>query len=150
MKDREFQLTDTVRQTAYEVHRFFGPGHLEKVYENALAHRLRKAGLNVKQQHPITVRDEDGTIVGEYLADLFVEEALILELKAAREIANEHIAQLLGYLRASRLEHGAVLNFGAPKFQIRKLAMRESNPDPTNVIASLLTLLSPFFTSFGQ
>ena len=150
MKDREFQLTDTVRQTAYEVHRFFGPGHLEKVYENALAHRLRKAGLGVKQQHPITVRDEDGTIVGEYFADLFVEDVLILELKAAREIANEHVAQLLGYLRASRVEHGALLNFGAPKFQIRKLAMQDPNPTLTSVITSLLTLLSPFFPYFGQ
>jgi GxxExxY protein len=150
MKDREFQLTDMVRQTAYEVHRFFGPGHLEKVYENALAHRLRKQGLNLKQQHPITVRDEDGTVVGEYFADLFVEDALILELKAAREIANEHVAQLLGYLRASRIAHGALLNFGAQKFQIRKLGMRNSNPSRAAGITSLFTLISPFFPSFGQ
>jgi GxxExxY protein len=124
MKDPVFQLTDTVRQTAFEVHRYFGPGHLEKVYENALANRLRKLGLDVKPQHPLTVRDEDGTVVGDYYADILVNDCLILELKAARDIAEEHIAQILGYLRAARIEHGALLNFGGAKFQIRKLAMR--------------------------
>lgn len=126
MKDPVFQLTDTVRQTAFEVHRYFGPGHLEKVYENALANRLRKLGLDVKQQHPLTVRDEDGTVVGDYHSDLLVNDCLILELKAAREFADEHVAQILGYLRAARIEHGALLNFGAAKFQIRKLGMRDS------------------------
>ena len=125
MKDPVFQLTDTVRQTAFEVHRYFGPGHLEKVYENALANRLRKLGLDVKQQHPLTVRDEDGTVVGDYYADILVNDCLILELKAARDFADEHIAQILGYLRAARIEHGALLNFGAAKFQIRKLGMRD-------------------------
>jgi GxxExxY protein len=151
MKDRAFQITDTVRQTAYEIHRYFACGHLEKVYENALAHRLRKAGLNVKQQHPLVVRDEDGTIVGEYYTDLLVDEVLIIELKAAKEIANEHVAQLLGYLRASRIEHGALLNFGAPKFQIRKLGMRDhDNASSNRLISSLLTFLSSSFLSFGQ
>jgi GxxExxY protein len=126
MKDPVFQLTDTVRQTAFEVHRYFGPGHLEKVYENALVNRLRKLGLDVKQQHPLTVRDEDGTVVGDYSADLLVDNCLILELKAARELADEHIAQMLGYLRAARIEHGALLNFGAARFQIRKLGMKDA------------------------
>jgi GxxExxY protein len=126
MKDPVFQLTDTVRQTAFEVHRYFGPGHLEKVYENALVNRLRKLGLDVKQQHPLTVRDEDGTIVGDYFADLLVDNCLILELKAARELADEHVAQMLGYLRAARIEHGALLNFGAARFQIRKLGMKDA------------------------
>jgi len=126
MKDPVFQLTDTVRQTAFEIHRYFGPGHLEKVYENALANRLRKLGLDVKQQHPLTVRDEDGTVVGDYYADILVNDFLILELKAARDFADEHIAQILGYLRAARIEHGALLNFGAAKFQIRKLGMRDT------------------------
>lgn len=66
------QLCDLVRETAYAIHIYHGHGHLEKVYENALAHRLRKVGLNVKQQHPIQVRDEDGTSIGDYCADLFV------------------------------------------------------------------------------
>lgn len=67
-----FELCDVIRETGFAIHVFHGSGHLEKVYENSLAHRLRKAGHKVLQQHPITVRDEDGTPVGEYFADLFV------------------------------------------------------------------------------
>ena len=63
------QLCDVVRQTSYNIHLFHSHGHLEKVYENALAHRLRKLGLDVKQQHAITVFDEDGTVIGEYNAE---------------------------------------------------------------------------------
>src|SRR5216684_8469063 len=98
-------LSDKVRQIAYDIHVYHGHGHLEKVYENALAHRLRKAGLEVKQQHPIKVFDEDGTLIGDYLADLLVEGVLIIELKTARALAGEHIAQVLGYLKSARLEH---------------------------------------------
>lgn len=114
------QLSDLVRQTAYAIHVYLGHGHLEKVYENALVHRLRKAGLKVGQQSPVRVHDEDGTVIGDYLADLLVEDVLIVELKAARTIAPEHEAQILGYLRASHLEHGLLINFGSYKFQIRK------------------------------
>jgi len=77
------ELSDIVRQTSYEIHVYHGHGHLEKVYENALAHRLRKAGLEVSQQHPLKVYDEDGTLIGDYFADLLVEGALIVELKTA-------------------------------------------------------------------
>ena len=117
------ELCEFVRETAYAIHLYHGYGHLEKVYENALAHRLRKAGLNVRQQDPITVFDEDGTIIGEYFADLFIEETLIAELKACRAFANEHTAQILGYLRSARKEHGLLMNFGSYKFQIRKYVM---------------------------
>jgi GxxExxY protein len=109
MKDRAFELTDIVRETGYQVRRYFGPGHLEKVYENSLAHRLRKIGLKVEQQKQLIVRDEDGTLVGEYFADLVIEDLLILELKAAKAIANEHIAQILGYIRASNMEPSSTL-----------------------------------------
>jgi len=78
---------------------------LEKVYENALAHRLRKAGVHTEQQHPIEVFDEDGTSIGEYFADLLGEDALIVELKASRSLVSEHVAQILGYLRSARREH---------------------------------------------
>lgn len=123
MKDRPFQLTDIVRETGYAIHRYHGCGHLEKVYENALVHRLRKLGLQVEQQRALTVHDEDGTVIGEYFADLVVESQLIVELKASKVIAKEHIAQVLGYLRSARMEHGVLVNFGAAKLQIRKLAM---------------------------
>jgi GxxExxY protein len=95
---------------------------LEKVYENALAHRLRKAGLHAEQQHPIEVFDEDGISIGEYFADLMVEEALIVELKASHTLVSEHVAQILGYLRSARRAHGLLINFGSYKFQIRKFA----------------------------
>src|SRR5208337_1857330 len=92
-----FQLCDQIRETAFALHRYLRHGHLEKVYENGLAHRLRKAGIQVKQQHALQVLDEDGTGLGDDLADLLVEGELIVELKACRAITDEHIAQRLGY-----------------------------------------------------
>jgi GxxExxY protein len=119
-------LCDLVRQIAYDIHVYHGHGHLEKVYENALANRLKKAGLNVRQQHPIAVFDEDGTSIGEYFADLLVKDCLIVELKTARTLGPEHEAQTLGYLKSSRIEHGLVISFGSYKFEIRKFAWSES------------------------
>lgn len=116
------QLCDQIRQIAYDIHLFLGHGHLEKVYENALAHRLRKVGLTVNQQHPIKVYDEDGTLIGDYFADLLVEDTLVIELKTAKTIAPEHQAQILGYLKSSRRKHGLLINFGSYKFEIRKFA----------------------------
>lgn len=113
-------LCDRIRQTAYDIHVYHAHGHLEKVYENALAHRLRKAGLDVKQQHPIQVFDEDGTLIGDYLADLLVAGEVIVELKAVKALAPEHEAQVLGYLKSARLEHGLLINFGSYRFEIRK------------------------------
>jgi GxxExxY protein len=89
-------MCDRVRQISCDIHVYHGHGHLEKVYENALTHRLRKAGLDVKQQHPIKVYDEDGTLIGDYVADLLVEGWLIVELKTAKALADEHTAQVLG------------------------------------------------------
>src|SRR6266481_9875435 len=100
------ELSDAVRETAYAIHCYHKHGHLEKVYENALVHRLRKLGLELKQQNPLTVYDEDGTVIGEYFADLLIENRLIVELKAAKAIAEEHTAQTLGYLRSAKIEHG--------------------------------------------
>src|SRR5262245_14817304 len=119
------KLCDTVRETAFAIHCYHKNGHLEKVYENVLVHRLRKLGLQVAQQHALTVYDEDGTVIGEYIADLLVEGARIVELKAAKALADEHVAQVLGYLRASRMQHGLLLNFGAPKFEIRKFVLSQ-------------------------
>jgi GxxExxY protein len=120
------ELSDTIRQIAFEIHVYLGHGHLEKVYENALAHRLIKSGIAADQQQPITVFDEDGTVIGEYLADLFVEKCLIVELKTAKAIIPEHEAQILGYLKSSRIEHELLINFGSYKFEIRKFALSES------------------------
>jgi GxxExxY protein len=121
--NRIFELCDIVRETSFAIHKFHRFGHLEKVYENALAHRLRKAGLKVEQQFPLAVYDEDGTVIGEYFADLFVEDCLIVELKACSTLIDEHIAQILGYLRSSRIEHGLLINFGNQKLQIKKYVL---------------------------
>jgi GxxExxY protein len=119
------QLCDTVRETSFAIHCYHRNGHLEKIYENALVHRLRKQGLDVKQQHPLSVRDEDGTLLGEFFADLFIDNRLIVELKAARSVAEEHIAQLLGYLRSSRIETGLLINFGSPRIHVKKYLMSD-------------------------
>ena len=124
MTDQEIlQLTDQVRETAYAVHRFFGPGHFEKVYENALVNRLKNVGINVQQQAPIIVKDEDGTIVGEYIADLIIEGELIVELKACETLNNSHHCQVMGYLRATAFRHGLLINFGTKKFEIKKFIL---------------------------
>lgn len=142
------QLCDVVRETAFAIHRYHKHGHLEKVYENALAHRLRKLGLDVKQQHPLTVYDEDGTVIGEYFADLFVDNRLIIELKAVKALADEHIAQLLGYLRAARIEHGLLVNFGASRFEIRKYALSQAlDAPPPGKLSSLWFCLCSLFAS---
>ncbi len=121
--DGIFALCDLVRETSFELHRWLRHGHLEKAYENGLAHRLRKAGMQVEQQFPLNVYDEDGTILGDHRADLFIDQRLIVEVKACKALADDHVAQLLGYLRACRIEHGLLINFGAPKLQIRKYAL---------------------------
>lgn len=123
MTEREVNaLCDQVRQTAYDIHLYLGHGHLEKVYENALSHRLSKLGMTVKQQYPLRVFDEDDTLIGEYFADLLVEDVLIVELKTAKTLAVEHEGQILAYLKSAKLEHGLLINFGSPKFKIRKFA----------------------------
>ena len=121
-----FQLCDQIRETAFALHRYLRHGHLEKVYENGLANRLRKAGIRVEQQHSLRVLDEDGTVLGDYFADLLVSGELIVELKACKALTDEHTAQLLGYLRGSRIEHGLLINFGSSKLEIRKFVLTDS------------------------
>jgi GxxExxY protein len=136
-----------VRQISYDIHLYHGHGHLEKVYENALAHRLRKAGLDVRQQYPIQVYDEDGTLIGDYYADLLVEGWLIVELKTAKALADEHSAQVLGYLKSARLEHDLLINFGSYRFELRKFAWSQellaarASP-PSSFLLSLRSLRS--------
>jgi GxxExxY protein len=146
------QLCDTVRETAFAIHCYHKHGHLEKVYENALVHRLRKQGIDVKQQHPITVYDEDGTVIGEYVADLFVDNRLVVELKAAKAISDDYVAQLLGYLRSSRVEHGLLLNFGAPRFEIKKYVLSQLEPHKPGLggIANLLISVFASLVFFGR
>jgi GxxExxY protein len=115
-------LVERVREIAYAIHVYHGNGHLERIYENALANRLRKVGLRVDQQHVVHVFDEDGTLLGACTVDLLVDQKLVLELKAVTRLNAEHISQIIGYLKACRIEHGLLINFGSSRFEIRKFA----------------------------
>ena len=143
-------LCDIVRQTAYDIHVYHANGHLEKVYENALAHRLRKIGLGVKQQHPLKVYDEDGTEIGDYFADLLVDDRLIIELKAAKSLVDEHVAQILGYMKTSRIEHGLLINFGSYRFQIRKYVLTQGKVSEEGLgrLACLMPFLFAIYAFF--
>jgi GxxExxY protein len=116
-------LCNLIRETSFEIHKFLRSGHREQIYENALVHRLRKQGINLEQQPLIRVCDEDGTLLGSLKADLLIESYLICEIKGVTTLIDEHIAQVLGYLRASRLEHGLLINFGGPRLQVKKLIL---------------------------
>lgn len=114
-------ITDKILHAFFKkVYHRLGYGFLEKVYENALSLELRRIGLKVEQQAKIAVFYE-GEIVGEYFADLLVEDCVIVELKAAQQIVDSHEAQLLNYLRATPYEVGLLLNFG-PKPEFKRKA----------------------------
>jgi len=118
-----FTLCNVIRQTSFDIHHYLRSGHREQIYENALAHRLRKLRISVEQQQEVKVFDEDGTLLGYLKADLVIEARIICEIKGVRALVDEHTAQLLGYLRASRIEHGLLINFGAPRLQIKKFVL---------------------------
>jgi GxxExxY protein len=111
-------LTRKIIGAFYQVYNTLGYGFSEKVYENSLAIELKKQSLEVQQQQPIVVHYE-GVEVGEYFADLVVNGQVILELKATRQLLDEHEAQLLNYLKATTVEVGLLLNFG-PKAEIKR------------------------------
>ena len=117
------KLTDVIRQTSFEIHKYLRSGFTEKIYENALAHRLRKQGILVQQQECVRVFDEDGTLLGLLRTDILIERMLICEIKSVSTLVDAHAAQLLGYLRATGMQHGLLINFGGPKLQIRKLIL---------------------------
>jgi GxxExxY protein len=119
------ELTQTIIGCAYTVHNKLGSGFLEKVYENALRIELEKGGFRVKQQEPISVT-YDGQVVGEYYADLWVDERVVVELKAALSLVKEHEVQLVNYLTATKVDHGLLLNFG-PSVQVKR-KFREYKP----------------------
>jgi GxxExxY protein len=114
------ELTKEIIAAFYEVYRELGVGFLETVYENALAGELRRRGIEIEQQAPIRVSFR-GSDVGEYFADLLVDDRVIVELKVAQALRPEHEAQLLNYLKATRYEVGLLLNFG-PKAQVVRKA----------------------------
>jgi GxxExxY protein len=121
------RLGDTIIGRAFIVQNALGCGFLEKVYENALAHELRKVGLVVAQQHDIAVH-YDGVIAGKYAVDLVVENRLLIELKAVRVLDAMHQAQCLNYLKATGFWLCLLLNFGSPRLEIKRLSTAP-NPD---------------------
>ena len=111
MSLKHSEITDKIIRAFYAVYNKLGYGFAEKVYENALRIELRELGLTVIQQQPIKVY-YSCEIVGEYYADMIIENCIIVELKAAQSISDAHEAQLLNYLKATKIEVGLLLNFG--------------------------------------
>jgi GxxExxY protein len=111
-------LTEKIIGCAFKVHNTLGAGFLEKVYENALQIELIKLGLEVKQQEPIRVYYE-GQVVGDYYADLWVENQIVVEVKAVQALSKEHEVQLVNYLTATGVDTGLLLNFG-PSVQVKR------------------------------
>nr|WP_261361752.1 GxxExxY protein [Aeoliella straminimaris] len=117
------ELTEKIISAFYEVYNTLGHGFLEKVYENAMVTALRKRGLTVQQQRPIEVRF-DGQVVGEYFADLYINELIIIEIKISEAIGDAHKSQLLNYLAATGTELGILFNFGPQPSFTRKVMTR--------------------------
>ena len=116
------ELTHQVIGAAFEVWKVLGYGFLEKVYENSLAEELKRVGLEAQQQFDIDVRYK-GILVGKYTADLFVDDKLIVEIKAEREYNPKHEAQLLNYLKATGIRVGLLLNFGERRCEHKRLIL---------------------------
>lgn len=114
------QVTELIIGAAYKVANEFGTGFLEKVYENALAHELRKLDLRVEQQQSISVV-YDGVVVGEYFADIYVNDKIIVELKYAKGIDDKHLAQCLNYLKATGKTLALLINFGTDRVQVKRV-----------------------------
>ena len=126
--EKEFlhkELTYQIIGAAFEVQKTLGYGFLEKVYENALIQELQLRGIYAAAQHPIKV-EYKGVEVGDYYADLLVEDKVILELKTAESINEAHLAQLTNYLRATRCEVGLLLNFGSEPEHKRRFFSNEN------------------------
>lgn len=131
------KLTEVIIGAFYDVYNTLGYGFLEKVYENALKFELEHRGLKVISQMPIKVLYRD-VLVGDYYADLFVEDKVIIELKSAEKIRIEHEMQLFHYLKATQIEIGLLLNFG-PKPEVRRKLW---TPDKTNPCESVSSVQS--------
>jgi GxxExxY protein len=113
-------LTERILRGAYQVSNTLGAGFLEKVYENALALELRRSNLGVLQQHPVKVQYL-GQTVGDFVADLLVEDQVLVELKAVKSLEPIHQAQCINHLKATGLQICLLLNFGTPRLEIQRL-----------------------------
>lgn len=116
------KVTELIISCGMKVSNVLGAGFLEKVYENALVLELQKAGLKVEQQKKIAITYE-GAVVGDYFADVLVNDQVIIEVKALKEIAESHHAQLLNYLKATSKRVGLILNFGTSRMGIKRMVL---------------------------
>ncbi|HEV8604763.1 MAG TPA: GxxExxY protein [Tepidisphaeraceae bacterium] len=119
-------ITERIIGAAYKVANELGCGFMEKVYENAMAHELRKQGLHVEQQHRIQVF-YDGVVVGDYVADMVVEGLVLVEIKAIKALEEIHSAQCINYLAATGMPICLLINF-AKKVEVKRLAGRSAPP----------------------
>lgn len=120
------ELSGKIISAAYKVYNTLGSGFLEKVYENALIHELNKQGIKAESQLPVSVYYED-KIVGEYFADILVENKIIVELKAVTELTKAHEVQLINYLKATDKKLGLLINFGDTITVRRKIMEKKRN-----------------------
>jgi len=104
-------ITEKIIEAAYYVYDYHGFGYLESVYENSMAIKLRQMGFDVKTQHPIKVYFE-GEVVGDFKADLIIDDTIIVELKAVESMHKRHEVQLVNYLKSTEVEIGLLINFG--------------------------------------
>ena len=116
------EITYTINGAVFEVNKVLGSGFLEKVYENALLIELRERGLKAENRVPVRVFYKD-KVVGEYIADILVEEKIILELKAVDRLEKIYEAQLLNYLKATGIQIGLLINFTHPKAEIKRMVL---------------------------
>jgi GxxExxY protein len=114
------EIASRIIGAAFAVSNELGVGFLEKVYENALAHEIRKSGLEAKQQWPIDVW-YDGIVVGQYIADILVEDLVIVEAKAVKALDDIHLAQCLNYLKATKRSLCLLLNFGQSRIEVKRI-----------------------------
>lgn len=128
-------ITEKIIGCAYTIANTLGCGFLEKVYENALAHELRKAGLAVIQQAGVHVF-YDGIVVGEYVSDLLVENEILVELKAVKALDNVHMAQCMNYLKATGLQVCLLINFGSPRIEVKRVLNGFLKSKPENLCNS--------------
>ena len=126
------ELTGLIIGCAMKVHRTLGPGFLESVYQKALMHELRKSRLGVESEKTVPVL-YDGVVVGDFVADLLVEEHNILELKAVERLCKAHEVQTVNYLTATGLDIGLLINFGAESLEFKK-KFRLHHPNPVNPV----------------
>jgi|SRR5215204_2975309 len=129
-------LTKKALEACFEVTRELGAGFLESVYEKALLIALQEKGLSAKAQFPLAVKFR-GRVVGEFYADVLLEDKVIIELKAVRALTPEHHAQLINYLNATGIDIGLLVNFGNPKLEFRRF--HRKTPAPGNTLKSLIT-----------